>query len=527
MAKRRARGHGVSLSRHHRGGYMVTLRWVDEYGREHRRRLKSDLDKSRALEWGKQQLALELDAARDTMHSLDEAARAWVEMGMGTGINGEDPWSAVHASEQQRLAPIVCDTKIGGVRLGDLPFQEAAKMARELQTQLARKGYANRTINGHVDVVRGAVTAALELGWCDDAPRVVKRLRPGKRRLWLTPGDAFRLSESCRDARFPERDRLVVLLGLRAGLRCGEIRALKWRDIESRTIGGERVTCLRVCRNMPSNGRGPAALKAPKNGRHRLVPLHGEVAAALVTWIRKCGVSPSADGGRFVFTQVTNPDAPIDHQSINRAAKLAAERIGLTCMGRHAETKEAMRTDEAVTSHVLRKSFAAHLQAQGYKVEASQMLGHTTADAPSVTDEYAVDIEGEEIASLNRRLAAIRSLPWLGDAANEATPADAPRAATIEDLESQIRPGGCATHKPPRSSVPRKTPRSGVLRGVEVAPATGLECVVAGEQAVAESSFSASHGPKEAGRQVWLDPHEGEYAEARPLARTWSGELSN
>ncbi len=40
-------------------------------------------------------------------------------------------------------------------------------------------------------------------------------------------------------------------------------------------------------------------------------------------------------------------------------------------------------------------------------------------------------------------------------------------------------------------------------------------------------SFSASHGPKEAGRQVWLDPHEGEHGEARPLARTWSGELSN
>ena len=50
----------------------------------------------------------------------------------------------------------------------------------------------------------------------------------GRQAKVLSPGDLRRLVSLARRGRFPERDRVIVLLAVRAGLRAREIANLSW-----------------------------------------------------------------------------------------------------------------------------------------------------------------------------------------------------------------------------------------------------------------------------------------------------------
>ncbi|HWL75425.1 MAG TPA: tyrosine-type recombinase/integrase, partial [Burkholderiaceae bacterium] len=71
---------------------------------------------------------------------------------------------------------------------------------------------------------------------------------------------------------------LIVLLGGEAGLRCGEMIALEWRDVDL----GKRQICVQ---RSDWNGQ----VTAPKGGRLRYVPLTIRLAAASAI-IGICGV---------------------------------------------------------------------------------------------------------------------------------------------------------------------------------------------------------------------------------------------
>ena len=66
------------------------------------------------------------------------------------------------------------------------------------------------------------------------------------------------------------RTYLAVLLGAEAGLRCGEMIALEWADVDL----GRRKLCVR---RSDWNGQ----IGTPKGGRHRFVPLTLRLEAAL------------------------------------------------------------------------------------------------------------------------------------------------------------------------------------------------------------------------------------------------------
>jgi len=70
--------------------------------------------------------------------------------------------------------------------------------------------------------------------------------------------------------RHPQRDRLIVLLSVKAGLRAGEIAGLTWDMV----LGGdgELTACIEL--------RDPAAKK--RSGRR--IPMHPELREALLAW---------------------------------------------------------------------------------------------------------------------------------------------------------------------------------------------------------------------------------------------------
>ena len=83
----------------------------------------------------------------------------------------------------------------------------------------------------------------------------------------LTPGDLRRLVLLTRKGRFPERDRVMVLLAVRAGLRACEIASLTWGMTLDAT---GRIALMLEVRNSIAKG-----------GSGRRVPVHPELKKAL------------------------------------------------------------------------------------------------------------------------------------------------------------------------------------------------------------------------------------------------------
>jgi integrase len=132
----------------------------------------------------------------------------------------------------------------------------------------------------------------------------------------------------------------IVLLGGEAGLRCGEIIALEWSDVDL----GKRQLCVQR-----SEWRGHVT--APKSGRLRHVPMTVRLAAALREHrhLRAPRVVCQRDGSALTQDMVS------DH--VARAAK----RAGLGTSGVHR----------------LRHSFCSHLAMRGAPARAIQELaGH-------------------------------------------------------------------------------------------------------------------------------------------------------
>lgn len=134
---------------------------------------------------------------------------------------------------------------------------------------------------------------------------------------------------------------LVVLLGGEAGLRCGEMIALEWADVDL----GKRQLCVR---RSDWNGH----VTAPKSGRLRHVPLTVRLTDALRAHrhLRSARVLCREDG------------SPLSRQVVQYYVKRAARRA-------------QVRNDGV---HVLRHTFCSHLAMRGAPARAIQDLaGHS------------------------------------------------------------------------------------------------------------------------------------------------------
>ena len=133
---------------------------------------------------------------------------------------------------------------------------------------------------------------------------------------------------------------LIVLLGGEAGLRCGEIMALEWDDVDF----NRRQLCVRR-----SEWKGQVT--APKSGRHRFVPLTTRLAAALrMHWHLR---------GRRVLYQ--DDGSPLTQKVVQDWMRRTARRA----------------TVEKAGVHILRHTFCSHLAMRGAPARAIQELaGH-------------------------------------------------------------------------------------------------------------------------------------------------------
>jgi integrase/recombinase XerD len=167
---------------------------------------------------------------------------------------------------------------------------------------------------------------------------------------FLRPAESDALLAAAAQQRAAERDRLILLCGLGAGLRVSEIVSLRIEDVDA----AGRIVFVRL-------GKGK---------RDRYVPIPDVLANALAKWI---GDRPSG----WLFPSPRKADAPLTPRAVGYlVAKLA----------------KVARLVKDVHPHTLRHSYATQLLRAGADVkELQQLLGHADLATTAVYLHVVVD----------------------------------------------------------------------------------------------------------------------------------------
>jgi len=145
-------------------------------------------------------------------------------------------------------------------KIGKLPIDAIdASVVRALDGELVRRGSGRSTRRNVQSVLRSVLRRyAVEAGLLDVAPNLPALPRVGGTVSSTLTVDDVRALLTVSNA----RERIAFMLAAYAGLRAGEVRGLRWRDVNLTT--GQLVVRRSVC-------HGVAA--PPKSGHQRLVPL--------------------------------------------------------------------------------------------------------------------------------------------------------------------------------------------------------------------------------------------------------------
>jgi integrase len=176
------------------------------------------------------------------------------------------------------------------------------------------------------------------------------------------------LLKACRSA----RDRLIVLLMARGGLRRGELCGLRRSDVhlvaDSRPLGCEIArTHLHVVRR-EGNPNGAWA----KSRRQRVVPLDFLTVQAFDTYELERMSIPRAAAGDFVFVNLFRGviGAPVRPDAVGELLAAASRRAGLAT---------------AVTPHQLRHAFGSNAADAGCGIDVvADLLGHASVSSSQV-----------------------------------------------------------------------------------------------------------------------------------------------
>jgi site-specific recombinase XerD len=167
------------------------------------------------------------------------------------------------------------------------------------------------------------------------------------------------------------RDRLIVLLMARAGLRRGEVLGLRRSDVhllaDSRELGCDVARAhLHVVRRDDNPNRAFA-----KSRRERVVPLDFLTVQAFDSWEFERMTFPAAASSDFVLVNMFRAPlgAPMRLDAVNDLVAAAARRAGTA----------------ALRPHQMRHAFASNvLDAGGTLEEAQDLLGHASITSTQV-----------------------------------------------------------------------------------------------------------------------------------------------
>jgi integrase len=196
---------------------------------------------------------------------------------------------------------------------------------------------------------------------------------------FLDPDDVRALAGAAVPGAYRDLDEALFLTAAMTGLRLGELRALRWRDVDW------RAGKVRVRRNYVQG-----EYTTPKSRRGRSVPLADEVAGVLDRLARAAACDqPEPDPDDLVFAHPLT-GGPLGDRAILRRYRRALKAVGL---------------DETLRFHDLRHTFGTRMAAAGVPMRTLQeWLGHANMTTTERYADYAPSThEAALVASAFRR----------------------------------------------------------------------------------------------------------------------------
>jgi len=336
----------VTIRPYRRGGWEVDIRVVSPDGTRHKRERKHAPISSRTAvgRWAaarervlfERLLSPPKDHPRKEVPTLQEFAPRFVDG--HARANRQKPSGIASKTMILRLYLIPA---FGRRHLDAIKSEDVQRLKAQLEIK------SPKTVNNILAVLSILLKKAVEWDVIERMPCRIKLLPIEKGAAAFHDFEEYeRLVDVARA--IDQRTYLIVLLGGEAGLRCGEMIALEWGDVDL----GKRQLCVR---RSDWNGQ----VGTPKGGRQRYVPLTRRLTAALAEHRHL--------RSKRVFCQ--DDRTPFTRQIVQNRMILAARR---------ANVRRGV--------HILRHTFCSHLAMKGAPPRAIQELaGHREL---SMTQRY-------------------------------------------------------------------------------------------------------------------------------------------
>ena len=244
---------------------------------------------------------------------------------------------------------------------------------------------SRRTIQKMMVLLHGILARAKRRKWIDSNPAEdVERVsvkRSGDFNV-LTPEQVYAVSRAAEDA----QDAALYVVAAFTGLRMGELRALRWRDVDF----AKRTVFVRA-----NYTNGADAERAPKSGRVRSVPLIDQAAVALDGLSRR---ELFTEPGDLIFPSPMGDYLDDSAQRKRFYAALLGAGLG------HLREK-----DDPIVFHDLRHTFGTLAaktwelpKVQGYMghadIQTTMLYVHhvpKTSDADALSSAVAAEVAGD------------------------------------------------------------------------------------------------------------------------------------
>ena len=291
----------VRVARTHTGRWEVDIRVILPDGSRHRERKRMALSsKTAARRWGEQRerVLISHGVAKTEQKEVPTLAQFAPRFVEGYARANRHKPSGVAAKEsilRAHLIPLFGETKLDAIR---------TESVQRLKTQLRDR--APKTVNNVLAVLRRLLSVAVEWGVITSMPCTVRQVTAPSPVMDFHDFEAYeRLVVEAQ--KVDNNAYLIVLLGGDAGLRCGEMMALEWSDVDF------RKRQLRVCRSEWKD-----QVTSTKGDRVRYVPLTRRLEAALRQHrhLRSARV-------------LENHGKPLTQKMVQTVVKWAARRAGV------------------------------------------------------------------------------------------------------------------------------------------------------------------------------------------------------
>ena len=185
---------------------------------------------------------------------------------------------------------------------------------------------------------------------------------------------------------------LATQLGIKAGMRQGEILALRECDIELPPEDSEEENAnVNICHSFSKHD----GIKGTKSNKPRIAPIPLWLAHELLEWAQ---TNPHNNG--FIFYSDTEPEQPIFATTITKWFNRELERIGIS---------EQERKERHIVFHSLRHYYITELRNAGVQEEVIRYVtGHSDR---KMTDRYDTGEKKERVKSIATKASSLFNSP--------------------------------------------------------------------------------------------------------------------